>query len=150
MNHLENELELSPQIQQGNYASFSRLGQGGSEIFMAGYEECAPDYRIKRTKHPFWSMEFVVGGMGYYKEHGALKSLSHGSVFCYGPDMSFEFWNQSDRPFKKYFIVAGGTRYPAGWLEAGLALGKVYQMQDIAPVITIFDQILKDTKLVKL
>lgn len=144
MKRLENRLELSPQIRQGRYANFPRSRHLGSEIFMAGYEECAPDYRIERAEFPFWIMEFILGGMGNFRETGAAQSLSHGSVFCYGPGMRFEFWNEPERPFKKYFLVAGGTTCPVGWLEAGLALGKVCQVRSVAPIITIFDQILKE------
>ncbi|CAI8362630.1 MAG: HTH-type transcriptional activator Btr [Opitutia bacterium UBA7350] len=147
MKKLGKELELSPQIKQGHYANFSRATQNDTDIFMAGYEECAPDYRIKRAEFPFWIMEFIVGGIGYFKNNEAMQVLGHGSVFCYGPGMGFEFWNQSDRPFKKYFLVAGSDRCPAAWLEAGLRLGKVRQMQAVAPVITIFDQILKEGEL---
>lgn len=147
MKPLEKRLELSPQVEQGRYANFPRSRHLRSEIFMAGYEECAPDYRIERAQFPFWIMEFIVGGMGNFRETGAAQSLSHGSVFCYGPGMRFEFWNEAERPFKKYFLVAGGETCPVGWLEAGLTLGKVCQVRSVAPIITIFDQILKEGEL---
>jgi AraC-like DNA-binding protein len=147
MGRQQNRLELSPQIEKGRYAHFPRSGHLGSEIFMAGYEECAPDYRIERAEFRFWIMEFIVGGIGYFSELGPRQNLSHGSVFCYGPGMGFEFWNQSERPFKKYFLVAGGATCPAGWLEAGLSLGKICQVQNVAPIITIFDQIIKEGEL---
>lgn len=144
MKAYNDQLELSSQIKEGRYANFPRSRRMGAEIFMAGYEECMPNYWIQRTEYPFWILECIVGGMGNFKEGRERQALGHGSVFCYGPGMGFEFWNHPDRPFKKYFLVAGGESCPAGWLGAGLFLGKVLQMKTLAPIITIFDQILKE------
>lgn len=137
-------LELSPQIESARYANFPWAERTGSDVFMAGYEECAPDYRIKRGAFPFWILEFVVGGIGFFKEGGQRQALGHGSIFCYGPGMEFEFWNEAERPFKKYFLVAGGATCPPSWLAAGLFYGKVRQIKNVASVVTIFDQILQE------
>ena len=52
-------LELSPQVRHGRYATFSRPTEGVERLFMAGYEECAPDYIINRIDSPFWTLEAV-------------------------------------------------------------------------------------------
>lgn len=141
---MNSRLELSPQIEKARYANFPWAEDAGSNVFMVGYEECSPDYRIVRERFPFWSLEFVVGGKGYFKEVSQRQTLGHGSIFCYGPEMAFEFWNEAERPFKKYFMVAGGEACPTGWLESGLALGKVQQLGNVAPIISIFDQIINE------
>ena len=111
---------------------------------MAGYEECAEDYKIERSQFPFWIMEFIVGGHGYYKQDKQRQTLTHGSVFVYGPEMTFSFWNDQERPFKKYFLVSGEGQLPTLWKAAGFVPGKVRKLISSYNVIATFDQLLDE------
>ncbi|MGB0413648.1 MAG: AraC family transcriptional regulator [Coraliomargarita sp.] len=137
-------LELSPQVRLGRYANFSALPEAGGRIFMAGYEECAPDYEIERTDFPFWMLEFVAGGYGefFYGKQG--EELRHGSVFVYGPGVRIRFRNEAERPFRKYFLVSTQAGCPRVWQDIGLQAGRVFQLKDAASLITIFDQIIDE------
>ncbi len=137
-------LELSPKVRQGRYANFSRSVEGADHIFMAGYEECAPDYIVERTGFPAWTLEVVAGGYGYFREGKLMRRLQHGSVFTHGPGISQHFGNDAERPFRKYFFVRGGTDFPANWYAAGLRPGGVLQLGSVAPLVGILGRIIDE------
>jgi AraC-like DNA-binding protein len=137
-------LELSSQIVKGRYANFHRSLGTSDRAFMLGYEECAADYIIERNGFPFWTLEFVAGGHGFYVEKGHLRSLRHGAVFTYGPGIAQRFWNERERPFRKYFMVRGGREFPRAWGKVGLCPGGIIQLGNSAPIISIFDQMLDE------
>jgi AraC-like DNA-binding protein len=137
-------LELSPQVRQGRYANFSRATDSADHIFMAGYEECAPDYFIERSDFPFWTLEVVVGGHGSFREGRQLRRLRHGSVFTHGPGVVQHFGNEAERPFRKYFFVRGGAPFPKAWQAVGLRPGKVLQLGDVASLVGILDKIVDE------
>ncbi|HBR92730.1 MAG TPA: hypothetical protein DEA90_01020 [Opitutae bacterium] len=138
-------LELSPQITKARYANLPRgdsLIPGG--IFMLGFEACAPDYRIERNGFPFWTLEFIADGHGFYDEGSVQRRLRHGSVFTYGPHVAQHFGNERERPFRKYFMVCGGDSFPPVWRESGLEPGRLIQLGNAAPIVSIFDQMLDE------
>ncbi len=138
-------LELSPHIVKGRYAILPRgdsLMSGG--VFMLGFEECAPEYRIERKNFSFWTLEFVAGGQGFYEEGGVQRRLRHGSVFTYGPHVAQHFGNEPKRPFRKYFMVCGGQSFPRIWHDSGLEPGRLIQLGNAAPIVSIFDHMLDE------
>lgn len=137
-------LELSPQIAKGRYANFSRGQEAPERIFMMGYEECAADYLIDRISFPFWTLEFIAGGHGVYQEENQQRRLRHGAVFTYGPDVAQCFSNESERPFRKYFMAVGGADFPVAWERVGLRPGRILQLGNAAPIVSIFDQMLDE------
>ena len=111
---------------------------------MVGYEECAPEYSIDRSDFPFWTLEFIVGGQGFYQEGHLQRRVTHGAVFAYGPGVGQRFWNETERPFRKYFMVSGGREFPLAWQEAGVEPGRLLQLGNATPVVAIFDQMLDE------
>ncbi|MGJ8640114.1 MAG: AraC family transcriptional regulator [Opitutaceae bacterium] len=137
-------LELSPQIHKGRYANFSRSTDEESRLFMVGYEECSPEYIIERRDFPFWTLEFIAGGHGFYHEEETSRLLQHGCVFTYGPGVPQRFGNERDRPFRKYFMVSSGAGFPTIWRRIGLEPGRLIKLGNAAPIVSIFDQILDE------
>jgi len=137
-------LELSPKIRKGRYVHFSSAADTHDRIFIVGYEECAPDYAIERSRFPFWTLEFIADGQGNYNTGKQPRRLRHGALFTYGPDVPHQFNNDNDRPFRKYFLVKNDKQFPSSWRQAGLAPGRILQLGSAAPIIAIFDQILNE------
>jgi AraC-like DNA-binding protein len=137
-------LELSPQVRHGRYATFSRPTEGVERLFMAGYEECAPDYIINRIDSPFWTLEVVVGGYGSFREGRQLRQLRHGSVFTHGPGIVQHFGNEPERPFRKYFFANGGREFPMAWHAIGLRPGKVIHLGDVSSLVGNMDKIVDE------
>jgi AraC-like DNA-binding protein len=140
-------LELSPQVRIGRYANFSRSADAADHIFMAGYEECAPDYFIERTDFPFWTLEVIVGGHGFYREGKQQRRVRHGAVFTHGPSVAQHFGNEAERPFRKYFFVRGGATFPAAWRAAGLLPGRLLQLGDVSTLVGILGKIVDEGEL---
>lgn len=138
------EVELSPQIRKGRYVNFLRSTDAKSLLFMVGYEECAPDYLIERNGFPFWTLEFIAGGHGFYQEGKFLRKLQHGSVFTYGPGVPQHFGNETERPFRKYFIASEGAEFPAAWYRAGLRPGEALVLGAAATFVASFEQMLDE------
>jgi AraC-like DNA-binding protein len=137
-------LELSPQVEKGRYANFPMELDISGRIFMLGYEQCEPDYIIERKNFPFWTLEFIAGGHGFYWEGKQQRVLRHGGIFIHGPGIQQRFGNEADRPFKKYFMVCGGAEFPAAWSAVGLVPGRLFQMGSSTPIISIFDRMLDE------
>ena len=111
---------------------------------MVGYEECSPEYIIERNDFPFWTLEFVAGGHGFYREGRTVRRLRHGSVFTYGPNVSQYFGNEPERPFRKYFMVYGGQGFPSAWRNAGIRPGEMLTLGAVASLVSVFDQMLDE------
>ncbi|MCH2074266.1 MAG: AraC family transcriptional regulator [Puniceicoccaceae bacterium] len=137
-------LELSSHIKRGRYANFQRESEGAEGLFMLGYEECEPDYIIERNSFPFWGLEFVAGGEGFYREGEQQRTVRYGAVFTYGPGIDQRWGNKRDRPFKKYFLIRGGAEFPQLWKDAGLHPGRMIQLGNASPVVAVFDQLLDE------
>ena len=137
-------LDLSLQIRKGRYANFPKSTDLDSRLFMVGYEECLADHLIERPDFPFWTLEFIAGGHGFYEESGTIRSLRHGCVFAYGPNCKQRFWNESESPFSKYFMVSDSDDFPPVWYRAGLRPGKMLTVGGGAALMSIFDQMLDE------
>lgn len=136
-------LELSSQVEKGRYVNLPRPSDGNDRAFILGYEECAPDYIIERAGFPYWTLEFVLGGHGFFRDGEQFRELTFGGVYTYGPGVSQHFGNDRDRPFRKYFIVRSGPEYPELWREIGLEPGKLFLLGNPTPVVSVFDQLLE-------
>ena len=53
----------------------------GLAVASAGFEACAPNYRINRATFPYWSVEFVAAGEGQLVLGGTCFPLHVGAVF---------------------------------------------------------------------
>lgn len=140
----EFSLELSSQVEKGRYANLHMSSDSRDSMFMLGYEECASDYIIERKGFPFWTLEFIVGGHGFYQKGKQSKTLGHGAVYTYGPGVAHHFGNDRERPFRKYFMVRSGAEYPELWRHAGLRSGQLFQLGNSTPVVSVFDQLLDE------
>src|SRR4051794_29951305 len=59
-------------------------------VVSGGLEHCLPDYEIRRSSFPFYSLEYVVRGQGSLKLNGGSHVLQPGTIFSYGPDTPHE------------------------------------------------------------
>ena len=140
----EYPLELSSQVLRGRYANVEPSGQSTEGTVMLGYEECAPDYHIDRNSFPFWALEIIAGGHGYFCEGEQRRPVRHGAAFTFGPGLRHEFRNEPERPFRKYFVISGAGEFPPSWAEAGLAPGRILQLGNLAPIVAVLDQMLDE------
>src|SRR3954454_23664847 len=69
-----------------------------------GHEFCSPDYAIRRTSFPYFSIELVVRGRGWLTLNGKSHRLDAGAVFSYGPGVSQHITTDSRDLLEKYFV----------------------------------------------
>jgi AraC-like DNA-binding protein len=100
---------LSPQVLEHRYF-FNHDCAPGSEIKIVcgGWERCAPDYRIDRSKFAYYGIEYVASGRGDLTMHGVENKLFPGAVFAYGPSTPHTIRSSADTPLIKYFIDFSG------------------------------------------
>lgn len=137
-------MELSPRVLNGRYANFSTATGKQCDTFIVGYEECAPDYEIERGGFPFWTLEFVVAGRGYYQDERHQRAIESGMLFAYGPRQYHRFGNDTGHPFRKYFLSSHSEAFPKAWAKAGLTPGQLFPMGTVVPLASIFDQMLDE------
>ena len=113
-------------------------------VVCGGWEQCTPDYHLKRDDFPYWSVEFVAGGEGALKLAGAKHRLERGSVFAYGPGVPHEIETDSGTPLRKYFVDFCGKDAAKRLDQAGLAAGTSRRLAKDDEVRLAFDQLIAD------
>src|SRR5436190_1448112 len=103
---------FSPQVSAARrfYLNLKPSKQIPLSVVSGGLEHCMPDYEIRRSSFPFYSIEYVVRGEGSLKLNGHSRVLQPGTVFSYGPDTPHEITANSGAPPVKYFIDFAGRR----------------------------------------
>jgi len=79
-------------------------------VVCGGYESCAPDYAIRRSTFPYYSIEFVAHGKGSLQLGDQAYSLSPGTVFSYGPNIAQNIATDPSDPLGKYFVDFAGRK----------------------------------------
>jgi|UPI000697CB9F AraC-like DNA-binding protein len=111
-------------------------------VVCGGWEQCAPDYRLKRGDFPYWSLEFVAGGEGDLVLAGKEHRLERGVVFAYGPGVPHEIRTRPESPLRKYFVDFCGQGSAAKLVAAGLAEGVCRRLGKDDEVRLAFDQLI--------
>lgn len=113
-------------------------------VACGGWEQCTPDYHLKRDDFPYWSVEFVAGGEGTLKLAGAKHRLERGTVFAYGPGVAHEIQTDPSAPLRKYFVDFCGKDAAARLNQAGLVAGTCRRLAKDDEVRLAFDQLIAD------
>lgn len=120
--------------------------QSEADVVVAcgGWEQCAPDYHLKREDFPYWSLEFVSGGEGSLRLAGVRHRLERGVVFAYGPGVAHEIRTDPANPLRKYFVDFCDKESGARLRRAGLAAGVCRRLAKDDEVRLAFDQLIAD------
>lgn len=113
-------------------------------VACGGWEQCTPDYHLKRDDFPYWSVEFVAGGEGTLQLAGEKHRLERGAVFAYGPGVAHEIQTDPAAPLRKYFVDFCGKAAAARLRQAGLVAGTCRRLAKDDEVRLAFDQLIAD------
>ena len=113
-------------------------------VISAGYEECAPNYVMRRHTFPWLGVELVASGHGQVDLGGQTAALSAGLVFSYGPGVPHAISASADRPPGKWFIDLGGRDAGGLLADAGLAPGRLGMVAAPGAAMALFE-VLVDT-----
>jgi AraC-like DNA-binding protein len=136
---------LSRQVREHRYFFLNAAPSARADLAVVcgGWERCAPDYRIDRSKFAFSGIEYVTGGRGLLVLNGVEHKLSPGSVFAYGPSTAHIILSSPDEPLVKYFIDFSG---PAARRIIGrkvLGARSVAYVPHAQPIHNLFEQMVE-------
>ncbi|EDY85261.1 transcriptional regulator, AraC family protein [Verrucomicrobiia bacterium DG1235] len=113
------------------------------EVYCAGWEDCAEDYRIERESFPYLAIEFIAGGEWELSFQGKKRVLSPGCVFSYGPGVAYRLRPLSRSGLSKYFVDFAGSDAERRLEEAKLSPGTDCLIFQHRWIRELFDQIVE-------
>lgn len=136
---------LSRQVREHRYFFLNAAPSAQADLAVAcgGWERCAFDYRIDRSRFAFSGIEYVAGGRGFLILHGVEHKLSPGTVFAYGPSTAHTILSNPEEPLTKYFIDFSG---PAARRIIGrkvLGAGGIAYLHQAQHIHDLFEQMIE-------
>lgn len=113
-------------------------------VVCGGYESCAPDYAIRRSTFPYYSIEFVARGKGSLQLGGRTFSLLPGALFSYGPDIAQEIATDASDPLGKYFVDFTGSKALELLKQYGLPPASFARVHAPGEIQRILDDLIRD------
>jgi AraC-like DNA-binding protein len=113
-------------------------------VVCGGYESCAPDYTIRRSTFPYYSIEFVARGKGSLVLGGKTFSLVPGVVFSYGPKIAQDITTDPSDPLGKYFVDFAGMEAQDLLKQHGLPPASFARVYAPGEIQDIFDDLIRD------
>ncbi|HEU5396602.1 MAG TPA: AraC family ligand binding domain-containing protein, partial [Verrucomicrobiae bacterium] len=111
-------------------------------VVSGGCEFCSPDYRVRRSTFPFYSIEYVLRGRGRLKLDGRARELQPGSIFSYGPGIPHDIIADPSDPQVKYFIDFSGRQSKGLLQRSRLPPGSVLQVFPPYEIQNLFDELI--------
>lgn len=117
---------VARRVIRGRYL-FSSSGKRRStpqmQVVCAGFEECSPDYMLRRKGFPYAALELIAGGEWKLSSPTGQWRLEPGMIFTYGPGVNYSLHARSARGLRKYFVDFEGRDSEGALRRAGLAPG---------------------------
>lgn len=135
---------FSPQVSEARrfYLNLNPSKKIPLAVVSGGLEHCLPDYKIQRATFPFYSIEYVVRGVGSLRLNKRNHTLRPGMVFSYGPGIPHEIAADPDSPPVKYFVDFTGQHSKGILQGCQLAAGSVSQMALPHELQNLFDELI--------
>ncbi len=137
---------ISTQVDRGRYAFPERDARISrrAHVVAAGCEHCLPAYRIERRDFPYYCLELVLDGAGFYTAGGARQALAPASIFLYGPGLAHRIECDPARPMVKYFVDFAGPGSRRLIRDAGLPIGAVFRAAKPQRLVDALEDLLRD------
>jgi AraC-like DNA-binding protein len=105
------------------YPSGNRRPSPRIRVLCAGFEECSPEYALRRVGFPYAALELIVGGAWDLSSDGGKWRLEPGIIFTYGPATRYSLIARAPRGLRKYFVDFEGQDSARALRRAGLEPG---------------------------
>jgi AraC-like DNA-binding protein len=113
-------------------------------VACGGVEHCAPNYVISRPTFAFYSIEFVVRGLGRLRLGAHEHRLQPGSIFSYGPGIPHQISTDPEQTLTKYFVDFAGRDAAALLKGARLRAGAVAQIFPPMEIQPLFEELIRN------
>lgn len=122
------ELFLAARIRKGRYFFLGPVdSRRGFHVVAAGWEECEPDFAIRRRSFPYHAVELLAGGTWNVGLDGKSRRVGAGAVVAYGPDCECSLAAAGAGPHIKYFLDLQGARVRSLLRDCGLGRRRIFQ-----------------------
>lgn len=113
-------------------------------VVCGGYEQCAPEYVIRRSTFPYYSLEFVARGQGTLCLAGRQSTILPGTIFSYGPGVRHAITTSATQPLVKYFFDFTGRRALSLLRNNALAPGSVGRVFAPGEIQAVCDELIRN------
>ena len=136
---------FSPQVSAAKrfYLDMNPRPRKAIAVVCGGYEQCTPDYTVRRRTFPFFSIEFVARGSAQLSLNGRDLPLQAGSVFSYGPGVPHYILARPANPPLKYFVDFCGPGSKEFLKSCGLPCGSETTILPPADIQILFDELIR-------
>lgn len=111
-------------------------------VVSGGWEQCRPDYSIRRPGFPHPTIEFVARGAGELRLARQTWALAPGTAFVYGRGVPHRIRTDPEAPMLKYFVVFAGAEGRDLLRTCGLNPGTACRVSRPEPVQQVFDDLI--------
>lgn len=141
---MKNTSFISKQVLSGEYFFLNLSPPAGADgvVVCGGLEQCAPEYRIQRSRFAYYSLEYVVKGEGALTIRNKCYPLYPHALFSYGPATPHAITTDPQKPLLKYFVDFAGPRFTTLLKRHPLALHRPFYYS--APVRQLFETLHKN------
>ncbi|QHT61181.1 AraC family transcriptional regulator [Paenibacillus lycopersici] len=95
---IENHLFTPTSFERANAVWPARLGRN----------EAKPNYHVGPRFTPYYSLHYVVDGIGFFSQEDHTYSLKSGDLFCLFPHVSQEYYTSAEHPLKLAWVAFDG------------------------------------------
>ncbi|MBN2195542.1 MAG: AraC family transcriptional regulator [Polyangiaceae bacterium] len=114
-------------------------------VACGGCEHCAPDYVIERDGFTYITIEFVARGEGTLVLDGTTYTLTPGTLFAYGPEVSHRITTDPHATLVKYFVSMAGTEAESLLRQYGPVPGAVVHTSAPTDIVALFDDLIRSS-----
>lgn len=109
----------------------------------AGYEQCRPDYLMRRRDFPWYGIELISAGGGTLDVGGVEHDLVPGLVFSYGPGIAHAIAAAPAQPPGKWYLDLAGSEVEPLLRATGLAPGTAGLIAVQTPARALFELLIE-------
>jgi AraC-like DNA-binding protein len=113
-------------------------------ILCGGFEKCAPDFQINRSKFPFFAILFISNGRGTFQINNKQFPISYGSLIAFSPGQKYQFQTDPKSPMEQLFVIFKGSNAKELLDKSGLETKGAIKVNDPEAVLNIFRQIVRN------
>jgi len=124
------------------YLDLAPASRQALSVVCGGLEHCTPDYAVDRKTFPYYSIEYVAGGIGHLMLKGRPYNLKPGTVFSYGPGIPHSIAGDARTPLIKYFVDFSGKHAARLLRSCHLEPGSFTRVLPAHTLTALFDELI--------
>jgi AraC-like DNA-binding protein len=140
---------ISPRVIRGRYVFLDLAPPATTDLAVtcAGWEECSPEYEIRRDGFRYTALEYIAGGQWELETRGRKWKVGPGTIFAYGPGIAYSLKAVSRGGLFKYFLDLSGESAPGLLAKTGLKSASPGRVLHMRWLLEILEQLIETAHL---